>query len=176
MSAPLEESGGAATRHSYPAAALIGDYLRAAVGVVPAVAVFSSTPVNPIAAAVVGGIGAIFTLFGLRTALRHGTSLEMTETELRSHGARQRTIAWAKLDRLKLAYYSTRRDRKSGWMQLEIGAGAARVRLDSRIEGFDRLLHRAAKAALARRLALNDTTLANLNALGIDMPDFGEQP
>ena len=52
---------------------------------------------------------------------------------------------------MKLAYYSTRRDRKSGWMQLELGAGGARVRLDSRIAGFDRLVRRAARGGRRAR-------------------------
>ena len=97
----------------------------------------------------------------------------MTDTELRAHGMRPRTIPWAELDRMKLAYYSTRRDRKSGWMQLELGAGRARVHLDSRIVGFDRLVRRAAEVASARGLELSEATLANLEAIGVRLPEFG---
>jgi hypothetical protein len=153
---PLDEVGdtiGGTTRHVYPASAMIGDYMRAA--------------------AVLGSFAAIFALFGVRTVLRHGTRLAMSDTELRTEGIRRRTIAWAELDRMKLAYYSTRRDRKAGWMQLDLGAGGARVRLDSRIEGFDQLVRRAAEAAGARGLALSDATLANLEALGIRLPPPG---
>ncbi|HTT79068.1 MAG TPA: hypothetical protein VMF86_05255, partial [Stellaceae bacterium] len=74
------------------------------------------------------------------------------------------------LDRMKLAYYSTRRDRKSGWMQLELGARRTRLGLDSRIAGFDRLVRRAAAAAAARDLELSETTIANLHSLGLDSP------
>lgn len=69
------------TRHIYPASAMIGDYLRAAAGLVPAGAVFATTPVGPVAATLLGSFAAIFAVFGLRTVLRHGTSLEMTDTE-----------------------------------------------------------------------------------------------
>ncbi len=120
-----------------------------------------------------GSFAAIFAVFGLRTVLRHGTRLEMTDTELRAEGIWHRTITWAELDRMKLAYYSTRRDRKSGWMQLDLGAGGSRVRLDSRIEGFDRLVRRAAEVADARGLELSDATLANLEALGVRPPLSG---
>ncbi len=161
------------TRHIYPASAMVGDYLRAAAGLLPTGAVIVAEPVGTVAATVLGGFAAIFAVFGLRTVLRHGTSLEMTDAELRAHGAWRRTIAWAELDRMKLAYYSTRRDRKSGWMQLELGAGGARVRLDSRIAGFDRLVRRAAAVAAARGIALNEATVANLAALGIDLPEPG---
>jgi len=99
---------------------------------------------------VLGGFAAIFGAFAIRTALRHGTSLEIDEAELRATGLRQATIPWDRLDRMKLAYYSTRRDRKSGWMQLELGAGRARLSLDSRLGGFDRLVRHAATVAAER--------------------------
>lgn len=161
------------SRHVYPTSAMIGDYLRAAAGLVPAGAVIVAAPVGTVAAAVLGSFAAIFAIFGVRTVLRHGTRLEMSDTELRAEGIQRRTIAWDELDRMKLAYYSTRRDRKSGWMQLALGAGGARVHLDSRIEGFDQLVRRAAEVAGARGLDLSDATLANLEALGIRLPPSG---
>jgi hypothetical protein len=162
-----------ATRHIYPTSAMVGDYLRAAAGLVPTGAVFATTPVGAVAATVLGGFAAIFAVFGLRTVLRHGTSLELSDTELRALGVWRRTIAWAELDRMKLTYYSTRRDRRSGWMQLQLGAGGARVTLDSRIAGFDRLVRRAAEVAASRGIALNEATLANLEALGVRLPEPG---
>jgi hypothetical protein len=169
----LYDDTAAATRHVYPASAMVGDYLRAAAVVVPVGAVFASVPVGTVPAVVLGSFAALFGIFGLRTVLRHGTSLEMTDTELRAEGAWRRRIPWAELDRLKLAYYSTSRDRRSGWMQLEIGAGRTRVKLDSRIDGFDRLVRRAAEVADARGVALDDATAANLQALGIRLPEPG---
>jgi len=80
--------------------------------------------VSTVAATVLGSFAAVFGIFGLRTVLRHRTSLEMSDTELRASGALRRRISWAELDRMKLSYYSTRRDRRSGWMQLELSAGA----------------------------------------------------
>jgi hypothetical protein len=161
----------AETRHAYPASAMLGDYLRAAAGLVPVGVVFATVPVGTVAAGILGGFAAIFGVFGVRTALRHGTSLEMTDTELRARGIWRTTIRWDELDRMRLAYYSTRRDRRSGWMQLDLGAGAARVRLDSRIEGFDRVVRHAAEIAAARGLALNEATMSNLEALGIALPE-----
>ena len=46
------------------------------------------------------------------------------------------------------------------------------MRLDSRIEGFDQVVRHAAEVALARGIALNDATAANLQALGIRLPDY----
>jgi hypothetical protein len=172
MEEVAEEAAGI-TRHVYPATAMVGDYLRAAAGLVPTGIVFATEPVGTVAATVLGSCAAVFGIFGLRTVLRHGTSLEMTDTELRAYGTWPRTIAWAELDRMKLTYYSTRRDRRSGWMQLDLGAGGVTVKLDSRIAGFDRLVLRAAEIAATRGVALNEATLANLQALGIRLPDLG---
>jgi hypothetical protein len=176
MQQEREEEGSAgatATRHTYPTSAMVGDYLRTAAGLLPSVVLLATMPLSDAAAAVLGSCAVIFAIFGVRTALRHRTRLEMTATELRARGVRRRTLAWSELDRMKLAYYSTRRDRKSGWMQLELAAGGARLGLDSRIAGFDRLVGRAASAATARGVALNDATIANLAALGIGLPEAG---
>ena len=164
---------GKATRHIYPASAMAGDYLRAAAGLVPASALFATGPVGGLATAVLGGFVTIFAVFGLRTMLRHATSLVMTDSELRAQGVSRRTIVWADLERMKLAYYSTRRDRKSGWMQLELAGGGARLGLDSRIGGFDQVVRRAAVAAAARGVVLSEATVANLEALGVRLPGPG---
>lgn len=168
---PIEDAPCGITKHVYPVSAMIGDYLRAAAGLVPTGLLFAAAPVSPVAGAVLGSFAAIFAVFGLRTALRHGTSLEMSDTELRARGAWSGIVPWAELDRMKLAYYSTRRDRGSGWMQLELGARGRRVRLDSRIAGFDEVVRRAAVAAVARRVELNEATVANLEALGVRLPE-----
>jgi hypothetical protein len=159
-------------RFSYPASAMVGDYLRAAAGLGPSVIILATVSVDSVAAVVIGGFAAIFGAFAIRTALRHGTGLEVDEAGLRAVGLRHAAIPWAELDRMKLAYYSTRRDRKSGWMQLELGAGRTRVSLDSRLDGFDRLVRHAAAAAAARDLELSDATATNLQALGIRVPEL----
>lgn len=160
-----------ATRHAYPASAMVGDYLRSAAGLLPVGVIFATLPVGAVAAGVLGSFAAIFAAFGLRTALRHGTSVEMTDTELQARGLWRTAIRWDELDRLRLAYYSTRRDKRSGWMQLELGSRGARVRLDSRIEGFDQVVQRAAIVAAERGIPLNEATAANLQALGIRLPE-----
>jgi hypothetical protein len=164
--AEVEDAPGT-TRHIYPASAMAGDYLRAAAGLVPTGLLFATMPIGTVAATVLGVFAAIFGVFGLRTVLRHGTSLEMTDTELQTHGVSHRTIAWAELDRMKLSYFSTRRDRRAGWMQLQLVAAGVKVTLDSRIAGFDQVVRRAAEAAAARGIALNEATVSNLEALGI---------
>jgi hypothetical protein len=170
----LDATSGApadATRFGYPISAMAGDYLRAAAGLGPTVLILGTVSVGSVAELVLGGFAVIFGAFAIRTALRHGTSLKVSDKELRATGLRSVTIPWRDLDRMKLAYYSTRRDRKSGWMQLELGAGRARLSLDSRLDGFDRLVRQAALAAAARGLELSEATATNLQALGIRVPE-----
>jgi hypothetical protein len=158
--------------HTYPASAMIGDYVRAAAGVVPAGAIFATTSVAPVPAVLLGGFAAIFGLFGLRTALRHYSSIELSDIGIRSFGLVERRIAWTELERLKLSYYSTRRDRKSGWMQLELVGGNTKLSLDSRLDGFDEVVRRAASAAYDRQIRVTDSTAANLEALGVRVPEW----
>jgi hypothetical protein len=164
------------TRHAYPGSAMIGDYLRAGAGFLPAMAILISAPVGPVGTGILAGFAALFGLFGLRTALRHVTQIEASETGLWASGPFAITIPWAELDRIKLAYYSTRRDRSDGWMQLELRARGASLRLDSRIEGFNELVERSARAAAARGVDISAATAVNLDALGIRNPGFSTLP
>jgi hypothetical protein len=155
------------TRHVYPTPALLGDYARAAVGLVPMAAILTTVPVGMVAATVLGGFAALFAAFAIRTALRHGTQIEATEAALTASGLRRVSISWSELDRMKLAYYSTRRDRRDGWLQLELRAGPSTLRLDSRIEGFADLVQASVRAAETRGLLLSPATSTNLQALGV---------
>jgi hypothetical protein len=176
IDAAQEAMSAAVARFSYPASAMLGDYLRAAAGLVPSLLILATVPLGSVAAIVLAGFAAIFGVFAIRTALRHGTTLEDSDGELRAIGLRPATLAWDQIDRMKLAYYSTRRDRKSGWMQLELGAGRSRLSLDSRVDGFDRLVRHAALAAAERDLELSEATATNLEALGIRVPDLRVAP
>jgi hypothetical protein len=146
---------------------MFGDYLRAAAGFVPSAAILTTMPVGGAAAIVLSGFGAIFAAFGVRTLVRHGTRFDLTESALRASGLWRTSIAWGELDRMTLAYYSTRRDRRDGWMQLELRSGRKKLLIDSRIEGFTELVGKSASVAKSRGLSLNAVTLANLAALGV---------
>jgi len=157
----------AVTCHAYPTSAMIGDYFRAAAGLVPAAAVLATLPLASITTVVLGGFAALFAGFGIRTIIRHQTRLEVTGSALRATGLRRASIIWEELDRMNLAYYSTRRDRREGWMQLDLRSGRSRIRLDSRITGFAELVEISVRAAEARGLSLSAATAANLAALGV---------
>jgi hypothetical protein len=155
------------THHKYPTSAMLGDYLRAAAGLIPTVVILVTFSVGPAAATVLGGLACLFAVFAIRTGIRHGTHLEVTEGALRALGLTRSSISWSELERMKLAYYSTHRDGRGGWMQLELCSGSSVLRIDSRIEGFTELVEASAKAADARHTFLSAATSANLQALGI---------
>jgi hypothetical protein len=146
---------------------MLGDYVRAAAGGVPATAILAILPVNAIAGIALSSLALLFALFGVRTMLRHSGRLEMTDSALSATGLLRASIVWQELDRMRLSYYSTRRDRRDGWMQLELRSGSSRINLDSRIEGFAELVERSARAAERRGLSLDAATLANLAVLGV---------
>jgi hypothetical protein len=158
------------TRHAYPGTAILGDYLRAAAGLFPTAAILATTRVSLTAATILASVATLFLLFGVRTAVRQGTKVELTDTAVCASGPLGTSIAWSEIDGMKLAYYSTRRDRGGGWLQFELRAGRSALRLDSRIDGFAALVERAAQAAEARGLPLDAATAANLRALGINVP------
>jgi hypothetical protein len=79
-------------------------------------------------------------------------------------------VEWSRLDRMKLSYFSTKRDRSDGWMQLAVGSvGGRLVRVDSALEGFYDIVERAAQAAETLGIPLSVATRANLRSMGISL-------
>lgn len=166
------------TRHRYPWPALRGDYIRAAAGIALTGAPLATAPGGIAAPAILGGLCAIFVLFAARTGLRHASVFECDDGALRRGGplltvlarpilAQRRAVSWRELEHLRLRFYTTRRDRSGGWMQMTLAGGGGRVSLDSSLAGFETIARRAAEAAARNGIALNDATLGNLGAMGI---------
>jgi hypothetical protein len=152
----------------YPPKSLIGDYARAAIGLA-----FTLTPIAALgewtgAHWVLVPLAALFAGFGYRTWRRGRQSFIWDETGISLSGPGAARLAWQELRELKLAFYSTSRDRTGGWMQLKLTGGGADLRADSSGEGFAELVAFAHGQARARGLPLDPATLSNLKALGID--------
>lgn len=166
MSAPLR----------YDRAALRGDYFRAALGFVFCGGAAWLGEFQGFLAWMFAACAAVFLLFAARTALRAVAIYDLTESGLRRSNAlgwrwTERSLAWGDLGALKLRFFSTRRDRTSGWMELSLTDGGGTLRLDSHLEGFESIVRAATKAAAARRLAISDTTRSNLASLGVDVAE-----
>jgi hypothetical protein len=152
----------------YPQQTLTADYLRAAAGVVLCGAPLLLLDVNRWLAAFLLAGFALFALFLIRTALRHRTRFVLAPDTLSADGPLGAQVEWSRLDRLKLSYFSTKRDRSDGWMQLSVGSTGGRlIKVDSALEGFHDIVERAAQAAEATGAPLSDATRANLRSMGI---------
>ncbi len=154
-------------RLRYPLRAVAPNYFSALLGLV-----FTVTPltlVTPLA--VVSGVLAfcalIFFLFGLHTAIRHNTFVTVSDRGVTLVGLWGADISWCELRELKLNCFSTRRARREGWMQLRLRGGKRTICLDSTLEGFDRLVARAAMEARRNKLQMLRDTEKNLIALGL---------
>ena len=159
------------SRHRYPARAVLLDYLYSGLGLL-----FTLGPLGLAASAgpaawVLGGLGALFAVYGVRTVLRHRTCLRVSADGIVVQGLLRRRLPWDRLTRCTLGYYATRRNRDRGWMQLTLKAGGRRLRIDSQIEGFDRIVRRAVHAAESCGIAFDHITQENLRALGISGGD-----
>ncbi|MFQ5786220.1 MAG: hypothetical protein ACE5H8_15545 [Alphaproteobacteria bacterium] len=153
--------------HRYPARALTGDYLRAAAGATLTLGPLVLVSVAPVLVYILGTIGTLFLVFGARTLLRQIACVEVSAEELRVGGMLPVVLRWQDLNGMTLSYFSTQRDRRSGWMQLKLKGGHRTLRFDSSLEDFPVLAREASAAAQANRVALSSSTLANLTALGI---------
>lgn len=156
-------------RYRYRTQDLLGDYARAAAGALICLApvVFVGSNGVTLALAVVG---LLFVVFGLRTGLRQATEIVVDDQGIAARGALSRHIEWKAVQRVKLSYYATRRDRQGGWMHMTLSGRGRTIRLDSALEGFDGIARRAGRAALENGTELSDTTRANFAALDIVLP------
>jgi hypothetical protein len=147
---------------------LWADYLRAALGAVLCGLPLALVSVNRWIGIFLFAGFLLFALFLGRTLLRQMTRYVLGPDTLAADGPAGSLVEWARLDRMKLAYYSTKRDRTGGWMQLAVGsAGARTVKVDSSLDGFYDIVERAAQAAEAQEIELSGATRANLRSMGI---------
>lgn len=158
------------TELRYPRQTLWADYARAALGVVLCGAPLVALNVNPWLGIALGAGFLLFVLFLARTALRQRTRYILAADTLCADGPAGALVEWKRLDRLKLSYYSTKRARTEGWMQLTVGStGNRTIKVDSALEGFYDVVERAAEAAQANEIVLGAATRANLRSMGISV-------
>jgi hypothetical protein len=155
------------TTYRYPGRAMLGDYLRSAAGLALTGGPLTMMPSSSGVAVVLGGFAALFGVFGVRTALRHQTKVALDDEGVVVSGLVTRRIAWGDIQKVKLSYYSTKRDRAGGWMQLTLQGRGRPIRFDSTLDGFAELARASHQAARANSVMLNEVTIANLQALGL---------
>lgn len=153
--------------HAYPARDLTGDFVRGGAGALLTLGPVVLLETHWAVTTVLAGIGLLFVVFLARTWQRRATVIETGPDGIAARGPMGGAIAWPVLERLDLRYFSTRRDRGDGWLQLTLAGGGTTLKLESSLEGFDHVLERAADAARANGVALSETTQQNLQTMGL---------
>ena len=161
------------TAHRYDMAELGGDYARGAAGLALTLLPLLLLPMHWIVAVVFGAAALVFLAFLARTWLRHRSVIEADDQGIVAHGPLGVRIAWRDLSGLRLRYFSVRRDRQRGWMQLELRGGGRSLKIESTISGFEEIATLAHDAAVAKGLKLDDSSQANLMSIGVIAPRGG---
>ena len=157
-----------AETYRWPRMAVIGDYWRSGIGFAVSLFFLVLVPVVSIAFVLAFALTIVFGLYLAQTALRAHTTLTLLPEGLAvSSLFGNRVIRWDTLDQFALRYYTLRRDREAGWMDLKLSSGGASITLDDRLDGFRPILERAWEAARARDIGISSSTYANLTAAGL---------
>jgi hypothetical protein len=163
------------TWHRYRLLSLLPDWLRAATGLGTGLILTIFTVALPLLFYIGLALTMLFLAFAATAVLRQCTSVGVD-----GHGVAARRaclgslglgrwgdarIGWSEMRDIRLRYFSTRRDRSKGWMQLRMSAPGKRLTVDSAIDDFSRLVTSVTDGALAHGLSLDPITLANVDAL-----------
>lgn len=156
----------------YPPDALKADGLRAGAGLALTLGPFLIAQPHPLIAAPLLAGAALFGVFALRTGQRRFQRIAVDATGIRQHGPLGRAIRWDQVETVGLSYYSTRRDRQGGWMQLTVRGAGRRIAVESTLDGFDRVAAAVAAAVRGRGLPVSEATRDNFVSLGhaVDPP------
>jgi|KBSSwiStaDraftv2_1062776.scaffolds.fasta_scaffold29851_6 hypothetical protein len=160
-----------AARYRYPGAALLGDYARAAVGFLVCLVPLLVTPLSWMSL-VLACLAALFAIFGIKTAIRNWTDFAVDGEGIAAQGPFGRAVRWSDIDHFRLAFYATKRDKNSGWMEATLASPQGKLKVDSSLDGFHDIVDQAARAAVANRVVLSSATHANLRAMEIYLPDL----
>lgn len=158
--------------YRYPLSRLMADYLRAALGAGFCLFVLLAADPAPLVLWVFVPLAIIFLLFGLHTARLHITRIEVDDLGISTSEINTRTLSWQQLDRLRLRYFGSKRQRRrgAGSVELALWADGRKMIFDGQVEGFRDIAWHALRAARARNLPLDEATADNLLSLGLD-PD-----
>ncbi len=155
------------TRLRYHRRDIHADLLRAGLGLVACVVPMFFLEPGATATYVLALPAALFALFGARTFTNARTVVLLDENGIRAEGGHTADIRWDDLSDVRLSYFSTRRDRESGWMQLKLKGQKGTLGLHSTLDGFEDVCRAAFRATQARGLELTEASARNFAMLGL---------
>lgn len=155
--------------YRYPTRALLRDYLGAVIGLTVFGAPALFVKLSSVMFVLLGGLGLLFAVFALRTFLRQTSRVQVDEAGIRVTGPVSQQLAWKDVEDVRLRFYSTWRDRKSGWMQLGVKGKGTAIRIDQAIDGFQQLAGTSFAMAMREGITPDAATIQNAEALGLDL-------
>jgi len=153
--------------YRYPVSALRGNYLRAGAGMVFSGLFLYGAISIPVAFAIVGSIFLLFAGFGFKTWSQHMTMIQLDENGLQIFGLRRRQISWEELIGTKLRFFTVKRDRDAGWMELTLMTASSKFKIESDLVGFNDIAVAVVKAIEAKGIVIDENSVENFNSLGI---------
>lgn len=150
----------------YPVSRLWPDYLRSGVGLFACLGLLLFAAPQSVIFALLTGLSLLFAWLGAITLWRQQIEIELDPTGIASHsrwgfGRRRIAMPWSDITSIGLRFYSTRRDRSEGWLQLTIEGRDTCFRVDSNLIGFPHLVRQALAAADRNGIAVSASTRAN---------------
>ena len=161
----------------YDRISVIGDILRGGVGGVIVIAPVVTLSLHWVVQIILISLGLLFWWFALRNTMRLQTRIDLLEDSLIIDGISRAQLNWCDLTGLSARYFSTRRDRSDGWLQLTIeGSNRQKLVIDSAIMDFDQLAEHAAYHAQRQGIEIDMVTAENLTAIGVPARYFISPP
>lgn len=154
----------------YPASRLWPDYLRVGLGLIACLGLLLFASPQSVIFALLTGLSLLFAWLGAMTLWRQQIEVELDPSGIASRsrwggGRRRKVMPWSDITSIDLRFYSTRRDRSEGWLQLTIKGRNARLRVDSDLAGFPQLVRQVLAAADRMGIPVTAPTRANASRL-----------
>src|SRR5262249_9690097 len=155
--------------YRYPSGRILADYFLGIGGAVMCALLLAVGSGSRFVLILFGGLTAVFLLFTIHTARRQSLRIAADADGVRMSGGWVRSLRWDEVEAVTLRYYSTRRNRKGGWMSLTLRGRGQKIAIDAQLEGFEAVARRAGEVAAARALPLAPATLSNFSSLDIGL-------
>ena len=161
--------------HRYERGAIVWDMARGGLGLLVTGLPLVMTPLATTMTVIFGALATLFGVYVLRTWLRAAQAIEVDAQGIRRTGPLGVTIPWDELDAMGLRYFSTRRDKAGGWMELKLSGDGRKLAVESSIHDFEAIVRHCMLVARRNGLELTEATLDNLRALGLLGPTPGSE-
>ena len=157
------------SQHTYPISSLAASYFKASFGLLVSGSALFFLNLSVGLLIIFAILFLMFVMFSIKVVLRSFTIVRLSEEGIHVTGTLRsgRFLRWEEAEGLKISYFSTRRDRESGSMQLSFYGRGRRITVDSSISQFNTIAEYTAAAVKEKNIAMDSITRTNLEALGI---------